>query len=314
MKALLFVQIVSNMDQSMDLSALVDFHLVALQGGFGKASRVSGRPKATLSRRVMDLEQSLGTRLLERGARSLRLTDEGQALLERIQGPLGEILEATELAASGVSTPRGRLRVSAPVLFSSTLLGRVAAGFAQAHSEVRLEIIAEDRNIDLVEDGYDVVIRVNPSPDETLVGRCFARDEMLLVAAPILKRPVAEPGGGVPSVPAIAYANRYDGGLWRYQDGDTLNCVMPDVRIRMSSVLAMRDAVMAGAGAALLPRSLIESSIIKRDLVVWGRALDRPVELWVLHNSRRLVSSKVTAFVEYLCSVFPTRLVTNNVL
>ena len=106
MKTILFRQIVSNMDQIMDLSTLADFHLVASQGGFGKASRASGRPKATLSRRIMDLEQSLGIRLLERGSRSLRLTDEGQALLERIQGPLGEIVEATELAVAGLATPR----------------------------------------------------------------------------------------------------------------------------------------------------------------------------------------------------------------
>lgn len=314
MKTILFRQIVSNMDQIMDLSTLADFHLVASQGGFGKASRASGRPKATLSRRIMDLEQSLGIRLLERGSRSLRLTDEGQALLERIQGPLGEIVEATELAVAGRATPRGRLRVSAPVLFSSTLLGRLAAGFAKAYPQVRLEIIAEDRNIDLVEDGYDAVIRINPSPDATLVGRCFARDEMLLVASPALKRPAAVPEGEAASVPAVVYATRYDGGEWRYQDGDTLNSVMPDVRIRMSSVLAMRDAVVAGAGAALLPRSLIEAAMARRDLVVWGRMLDRPIELWVLHNSRRLVSTKVTAFVEYLCNAFPTRLLTGIVL
>jgi DNA-binding transcriptional LysR family regulator len=297
----------------MDLSALADFHLVASQGGFGKASRFSGRPKATLSRRVMDLEHSLGTRLLERGSRSLRLTDEGQALLERIQGPLGEIVEAGEMAAAGLSTPRGRLRISAPVLFSSTLLGGLAAGFAKAYPEVRLDIMADDRVADLVEDGYDVVIRINPSPDATLVGRCFARDEMLLVASPSLERPAAHKEGTPgepPSVPAIVYANRYDGGLWRYQDGDSLNNVMPDVQIRMSSMLAIREAVIAGAGAALLPRSLAENAVVRRDLVVWGRMLDRPIELWVLHRSRRLVNTRITAFVEYLCAAFPTRFLT----
>lgn len=298
----------------MDLSALADFHLVASQGGFGKASRASGRPKATLSRRVMDLETSLGTRLLERGARSLRLTEEGQALLERIQGPLLEIVEAGDLVASGLSTPRGRLRVSAPMLFSITLLGRLAAGFAQAYPDVRLDIVADDRNVDLVEDGFDVVIRINPGHNEELVGRCFARDEMLLVASPSLKRPPAAADGQPPSVPAVSYASKYDGGLWRYQDGDTIGSVMPDIRIQMSSLLMMRDAVLAGAGAALLPRSLVASAIANHDLAVWGRMLDRPIELWALHNSRRLVSTKVTAFVEYLCNAFPTRMLSGIVL
>jgi len=298
----------------MDLSALADFHLIASHGGFGKASRISGRPKATLSRRVMDLERSLGIRLIERGARALRLTEEGQMLLERTHGPMSEIAEAGDLVTSGLSTPRGRLRVSAPVLFSMTLLGRLAADFAQVYPEVLLDIVADDRNIDLVEDGFDVAIRVNPNPDVELVGRCFARDEMLLVAAPSLKRPTMAMGDKAPCVPAIAYANKYDGGLWRYQDGDTLNCVTPEVRIQMSSLIMMRDAVLAGAGAALLPRSLVQTAIVRNDLAVWGRMLDRPIELWVLHNARRLVSTKVTAFVDYLCDAFPTRLLTSTVL
>ncbi|AMG88004.1 LysR family transcriptional regulator [Bordetella parapertussis] len=297
---------------NMDLSALADFNLVAAHGGFGKASRSSGRPKATLSRRVMDLEQSLGVRLLERGARSLRLTEEGQALHERTCGPLGEIIEAGESVAAGLSAPRGRLRVSAPVLFSSTLLGRIAAGFAQAYPEVRLDVVAEDRNIDLVDDGYDVAIRVNPRPDAALVGRCFARDDMLLVAPPALARPAAAADGQAPTVPAVALANVFDSGAWHYQDGDTLNTVMPDVRLRLSSLLMIRDAVQAGAGAALIPRSLLAQGGAHASLAVWGRIPDRPVELWVLHNSRRLVSTKVAAFVEYLCAAFPARTLTGR--
>ncbi len=100
----------------MDLQALTDFNLVAAHGGFGRASRASGRAKATLSRRVAELEQSLGVRLIERGSQSLRLTDEGRALHERTSGPLSDIAEAGEAVVLGASTPRGRLRVSAPVL------------------------------------------------------------------------------------------------------------------------------------------------------------------------------------------------------
>src|SRR5580692_8115856 len=98
----------------MDLQALTDFNLVAVHRGFGRASRASGRAKATLSRRVAELEQSLGVRLIERGSQNLRLTDEGRALHERTGGPLSEIAEAGEAVALGAATPRGRLRVSAP--------------------------------------------------------------------------------------------------------------------------------------------------------------------------------------------------------
>ncbi len=296
----------------MDLSALADFNLVAAHGGFGKASRFSGRPKATLSRRVMDLEQSLGVRLLERGARSLRLTEEGQVLHERTHGLLGDILEAGELVSAGQTSPRGHLRVSAPVLFSHTLLGRLAAGFARRYPQVRLDITAEDRNVDLVEDGYDVVIRVNPKADALLVGRCFARDDMLLVAPAALPRPSASCDGEIAEVPAVALANRFDNGPWHYQDGDTLGTVMPDVRLRLSSLIMIRDAVLAGAGAALIPRSLLRRDEQLAKLSIWGRMPDRPIELWALHASRRLVSRKVTAFTDYLCEAFPDQILSHG--
>ena len=99
----------------MDLQSLTDFNLVATHGGFGRASRVSGRPKATLSRRVTELEQSLGVRLIDRGTHALRLTEEGRSLHERTAGPLSEIAEAGDAVVLGAATPRGRLRISVPV-------------------------------------------------------------------------------------------------------------------------------------------------------------------------------------------------------
>src|SRR6186713_2299962 len=132
-------------NKAVDLQALSDFDLVADHGGFGRAARVSGRSKATLSRRVAELEQSLGVRLIERGALILRLTDEGRALHERTRGLLSEIAEAGEAVVLGASTPKGRLRVSAPVVFAHVALPRIGARFALAYPEVQLEIVAEDR-------------------------------------------------------------------------------------------------------------------------------------------------------------------------
>src|SRR6202046_4725038 len=113
----------------MNLEALADFNLVALHGGFGRASRESGRSKATLSRRVTELEQSLGVRLIERGSQTLRLTEEGRSLHERTSDLLSEIAEAGETVASRAPTPRGRLRISAPVVLAHVALTRVAVRF-----------------------------------------------------------------------------------------------------------------------------------------------------------------------------------------
>ncbi|SPA40378.1 putative LysR-family transcriptional regulator [Cupriavidus taiwanensis] len=291
----------------MDLAALADFNLVAAQGGFGKASRYSGRPKATLSRRVMDLEDSLGVRLFERGTRSLKLTEAGRALYERTHPLVAEILEAGDLAATGLSTPRGRLRISAPVLFSHTMIGKLAAGFARAYPDVVLEINAEDRNVDLVEENYDVAIRVNPRPNEMLVGRCFARDEMLVVAPASMPVPDGQ-DGDVFDVPAVVLASGFDSGHWTFTHEGRQITLNPRERLRMSSLIPVRDAVLAGAGVGLLPRSLLTLPCVdEAALNIWGPVPDRPIELWVLHSSRRLSSSKVNAFIDYLSNAFPAR-------
>lgn len=182
----------------MDLLALADFNLVARHGGFGKAARATGRPKATLSRRVTELEATLQLRLFDRGARALKLTEEGRALHERTAALITELDETAATIASGAEKPRGRLRVSAPLLLSQTAMGKIAAGFARKYREVRLEITTEDRAVDMIEEGYDLVIRVNPDPDEALVGRIFLHDRLVVVASPDLPRPAGHlPVAGV---------------------------------------------------------------------------------------------------------------------
>jgi DNA-binding transcriptional LysR family regulator len=290
----------------MDLLALADFNLVAAHGGFGRASRASGRPKATLSRRVVELEASLGVRLFERGVRSLRLTEEGGMLHARTQGPLDEIGEVGDAISAGQARPRGVLRVSAPLLLAHVALGRVAAGFAAAYPEVLLEITAEDRFVDLVDDRYDVVIRVNPGPDEQLVGRCFLRDQLLVVAPPSLPRPQpgGAPGAGV-EVPAVMLARGADAIVWQIGDEPQGLRLRPRPVLRLSSMIMVRDAVRAGAGAALLSRAVMAEDLAAGRLVSWGAVAKGGVELWALHTSRRLTSSKVSAFVRFLVDAFP---------
>jgi DNA-binding transcriptional LysR family regulator len=289
----------------MDLSALSDFNLVAKHGGFGKASRASGRPKATLSRRVTDLEEGLGVRLLERGAHSLRLTEDGQTLFARTDGLLTEIREIERALGAGMTKPSGLLRISAPVVMSHTTLGRLAADFQRTYPEVRLEITAEDRMVDLVEEGYDLVIRNNPRSTDELVGRCFLHDQWLVVAPPSLTRPAwnADPTAPVP-VPAVTLKSAPDGGTWKIGAAPESLILRPIPLLRLSSLLMVRDAVRAGAGAAELPESLVCEDLAAGSLVSWGLVPERKVELWILHTSRRLASPKVTAFVQFLCEAF----------
>ena len=285
----------------MDLNALEDFQLVAAHGGFGRASRASGRSKATLSRRVADLEDALGIRLIERGARRLELTEAGQLLLSRTEGPMHEVTEAVTAARDGLATPRGRLRIAAPLVFSQLALGRLAAQFFAIYPEVQIEAVAEDRVVNLVDEHFDVAIRINPRKDSALVGKCFAKDRLVLAAAPSVQMPKA--GRDKPfRVPAVVTPTYRDGDVWSVRNGQFT--IEPQPVLCLSSLLMVRDAIAAGAGAAMLPQSIIGNLLEKGELVTWGIAGDE-VELWVLHTSRRLQSPKVRAFVEFMSIQYP---------
>lgn len=290
----------------MDLIALADFNLVATHGGFGRASRASGQPKATLSRRVRELEESLGVRLIERGSRTLRLTEEGAVLHTRTGSRIGEIAEALQDVKAGLGRPSGRLRVSVPLLFAHTSLGALAAAFRDAFPEVLLEVSSDDRYVDLVAEEVDVVVRVNP-PDSDLVGRCFLRNRQMLVAPPGLARPVAGTQSDMPArFPAVMRPGVSDDKPWHVVDEATGQEAEfhPKAILRLASPLSIRDAVIAGAGAAMIPRSIAVDALASGRLASWGLSTQPATEIWVLHGSQRLVSPKVRAFVDFVCDYF----------
>lgn len=287
--------------EHMDLLALVDFNLVARHGGVGRAARAAGRPKATLSRRVAELEADLGLRLFERGGRALRLTQEGRALYERTAALLTELDETAAGISSGASTPRGPLRISAPLLFSQMAMGKLAAGFAMKFPDVRLEVTTEDRAVDMIEEGYDLVIRVNPDPDETLVGRAFLRDRLVVVASPDLARPTD--GSAVPVVMRGTGAGTE---AWEMATATGNSTIMVNPVLGLSSMIMVHDAVRAGVGAARLPVSLVSHDLAAGRLVHWGDVEGPETALWTLYPSRRLLSARVSAFLDHLKTAFPT--------
>jgi DNA-binding transcriptional LysR family regulator len=282
----------------MDLLALADFTLVARHGGFGKAARAARRPKATLSRRVGELEAALNLRLFERGRRDLKLTDEGRTLFERAGALLTELEETTASIASGSERVRGRLRISAPLLFSHTAMGRLAAEFACRYPEARLEVTTDDRAVDMIEEGYDLVIRVNPAPDDTLIGRPFLHDRLVVVAASGMLRPegVAVPAvvrGGDPAT------------IWTVTAPGGQSTLRVDPVLRLSSLIMIRDAVRAGAGAARLPLSLVNRDVADGRLAQWGNVEGSDIALWALYPSRRLLNARVSSFLDLLRQSFP---------
>ena len=158
----------------------------------------------------------------------------------------------------------------------------------------------EDRAVDLVAEGYDIVVRLNPRPDSALVGRCFVRDRLVVVAAPSLAMPTGAEGETLPVV--VRKAMPHDA-IWRVPEPE--GCAVPTrVVLELPSLPTVRDAVLNGIGAARLPRILVADDITAGRLVSWGPASRRAAELWALHASSRLPSAKVKAFLRYLDQAF----------
>lgn len=287
----------------MNLDDLSDFLLVATHQGFAQASRASGRPKASLSRKVMALEAALGVRLFERDAKSVRLTEEGASLLERSSGPMREIAEAAATLKDGRTRPRGLLHVSAPTLIGQMMLGRLAAQFTLAYPDITLSVTVEDRHVDLVSEGYDLVIRINPEPSSDLVGRCFARDHVLIVSTPEFKRQFARLSQkSAARLPVIVRSASGDGS-WNIE-GKADQQIPVRTVLRLPLLAMIRDAALTGIGAARLPRIVVADDLAAGRLVSWGAATEMPSEVWALHTSRRLPSAKVKAFMGFLETEF----------
>nr|WP_281250997.1 substrate binding domain-containing protein [Sphingomonas mucosissima] len=200
--------------------------------------------------------------------------------------------------ASGSAAVRGRLRISAPLLFSQIVMGRLAAEIARRHPDVRLVVTTDDRAVDMIEEGYDVVIRVNPAPDEALVGRPFLHDRLVMVAAPDM----ALPATGV--VPAVVRGEDSTSS-WTIDTAAGERAIPIVPVLRLSSLAIIRDAVRLGAGAARLPLSLVSRDMARGRLVPWGDVASSNIALWALYPTRRLLNARVSAFLAFLRQSFP---------
>jgi DNA-binding transcriptional LysR family regulator len=152
----------------------------------------------------------------------------------------------------------------------------------------------------MVEEGIDLVIRVNPDPDESLVGRIFLRDRLVVVASPALARPA----DGTP-VPAVVRGPADRSATWAMRTPDGPAHIAIDPVLGLSSLVMVRDAVRTGVGAGRLPVSLVSRDLADGTLVQWGEAEGPEIALWALYPSRRLLSARVSAFLAFLKAAFP---------
>src|SRR6185295_262982 len=146
----------------MDLNDIVVFTKVVETKSFTGAAELLGLPKSTVSRKLAQLEERLGVRLVQRTTRKLALTDIGQAYYERCARIVADLAAAEQLVTDMQASPRGRVRVTAPIDLATRYLGTIIAEFLAMHADINVELEATDRIVDLIEEGFDVAIRFGP--------------------------------------------------------------------------------------------------------------------------------------------------------
>src|SRR3954451_8388157 len=155
----------------MDLNDIVVFTKVAETKSFTGAAEQLGLPKSTVSRKLAQLEERLRVRLVQRTTRKLALTDIGEAYYARCARIVADVSAAEQLVTDMQATPRGRVRMTAPIDLSTRYVGTIVAEFLAAHPDINVEVEASDRIIDLIEDGFDLAIRFGQLPESTLIAK-----------------------------------------------------------------------------------------------------------------------------------------------
>ena len=292
---------------AVDLNSMAVFARVVEAQGFSSAARRLGLSKSAVSKHIAQLEDRIGARLLHRTTRRLRLTDVGAAFYERCARILAEAEEA-ELAVSHMSTaPRGTLRVSAPVSFGGRFLAKPMAEFARAYPELRVELVANDRVVDLVDEGYDVAIRIGRLADSSLIAKRLCPMPGYIVASPAY---LAE--HGTPEVPAdltkhncALYSLATAGDVYPFRDGEREGVVKIDGTIRANNGDVLMECVRQGVCLAFMPAFLCGCDLREGRLVEVlkdYRSASGAVHAVYPHN--RHLSAKVRVFVDFLVDQF----------
>lgn len=288
---------------TQDLARIRAFVQVYDAGGFSAAARIHGRSKALLSKYVTDLEDYLGVRLMNRTTRKLSLTEAGEAYYRDVVQVLAQLDDLDATISDRTAAPRGILRVSAPRNFGEQLLVEPLFDFVAQHPDVTLDLRLEDRMVDLVDEGFDVALRISAMADSSLITRKIAETSVMLCAAPsvIKAHGVPRTPEALRGLPCVIDTNLSGQANWRFvHEGRTIP-VHVDGPIKVNSPVGAMIAAQKGLGFALVPSFLADSAIEKGTLVsVLGEYLPYRPLLQAVYPHRRHLSGKVRALIDFL--------------
>ena len=295
------------MDTLTRMRAFID---VVEAEGFSAAARKIGRSKALLSKYVRELEDELGALLLNRTTRQFSLTEAGHTYYKRAQEIVREIDNLADAVRDSSGDVRGRIKLSAPRTLADAAVGQSLIDFAMAYPDIVLEIHLDDRFVDLVEEGFDLAIRISRLENSSLIARRLSPFKLRICAAPSLleKEGVPKAPQDLARMPCIIDTN----GRWlsncpfMKMDGEMMSVAVSGP-MEVNSPLATRAAAIAGLGFAPLPDFIAQPAIESGELVsVLDDWVPRGGGIFAVYPHRRYLPGKVRVLVDFLAQWFKT--------
>jgi DNA-binding transcriptional LysR family regulator len=289
-------------------AAMTAFVRVAELRSFSEAARRLGLSKSVISRQIAALEAELRARLFHRTTRSLTLTEAGQGYHDAVVRILADLDEADASVGRLQAAPRGRLRVNAPMSFGVRHLAPALADFLSRHPEVEIDMVMNDRFVDLVDEGFDVAVRIGRLVDSSLVARRLAPLRRVVCASPDYLA-----ARGVPASPddlagqcCLCYSNMALSDEWRFIDAERRPWpVEVRGRLHINNGDALRVAALAGLGLAYLPSFIVGADLQAGTLIgVLGEHIPQDGAVHAVYPHARHLSPKVRAFVDFLAARF----------
>jgi len=271
--------------------------------GFSAAAREMGRSKALVSKYVGELEDELGVRLLNRTTRQVSLTEVGEAYYKEAAEILQRIDDLQASVQSSHKEVRGRLRVSAPRSMGDDMLNRAMMQFLVKYPDITLDLRLEDRFVDLVEEGFDLAVRVAQLDDSSLIARKIAPFRIVTCATPkvIEKYGAPQVPADLASRPCIIDTNHRFRQNWTFFDNGERISVTVKGPLEVNSAAAAREAVLCDLGFLRTPLFFVAEDIRKGNLTVLLEPYEEPMRgIYAVYPHRRHLSGKVRAFVDFL--------------
>lgn len=293
------------MDTLVRMRAFVE---IADAGGYSAAARKMGRSKALLSKYVRELEDELGARLLNRTTRQFSLTEAGNIYLNSAIDILSRLEEMQENVRDSGNGLTGRLRITAPIAVDGQRLAVPLAMFATQNPDIKLDVELSDKIVDMVEDGFDVAIRIGRLDSSSLIAKRLAPFRLIICASPkFLKNyPAIKEPKDLADVPVVLDTNYRGKNNWSFVGADGVQFTQAVQSImEINNPLSCKEAALQGLGVAMVPEFAIGNEVENGELIsLLDEYMAKDAGYYVVYANRRHVPAKVRAFVEFMAAYF----------